>query len=150
MSLNISSTTLNQFSTSSAYRNVKVQTDSKVSDEKTESIDSIRFSSTSLQGDTLQVSEEAAALYKQSQETATSTESKGSGTEILTSSTDEEEDEESSVSDLTSYSASQLKELYQNGEITAAQYAQEMKRREGEADSDDVISQSLSSLGSME
>ncbi len=42
------------------------------------------------------------------------------------------EDDESISSDLSTYSDAELRELYQDGEITAAEYSQEVARRKAE------------------
>jgi len=69
---------------------------------------SVQYTATSSQGDTLEISEEAQVA---------------STTSTSTSST---------TSDLSSYSETQLKEMYNNGEITLAEYQEALSELEEE------------------
>lgn len=75
--------------------------------------------------DTLTISEEGAAYVTQTAETAESNRT----TDLISELTEDNEGEESSTSDLSNCSESELIEMLNNGEITQAEYHAELQSR---------------------
>lgn len=135
MNITVSSTSLNP--SASAYhltgtaKTGQSETAAKAAEEES------RVSATSIEGDTLELSEAGLAANAGSEADAEDTAAEGSVTAKVVSDafseTEGTDAEEDFTADLSSYTESELKEMYQNGEITAAEYKQELARRETES-----------------
>ncbi len=147
MSISISSSLQNS-SIEAYYLNEKIQKEEENENTMKADGEMVEEVALSPQGDLLEISAAGRAASENgasadeasgsaAQYSASSVESNAQAATQMLEEAETEETEESSTTDLSSYSDSELREMYQDGEITAAQYSQEMSRRkleEAEAD----------------
>lgn len=90
------------------------------------------YTAVSAHGDTLQISSAGATAYENSeQQQDSSADEQTNIAKIVSETVDTDSDSSSSSSDdLSSYTATELKQMYQNGEITKQEYDEEIQSRE--------------------
>ncbi len=130
-SISSSQTTLERVSEDSSTTNAKESVQAGSVKKASTQQDNSEEVSTSKDGDTLEISEEAKAKYAAQSTQNTGSAAAAQSTMTVSEEDDEEDtDTESSTAQLSQYTTQELKEMLDSGEITQAEYNNEIKRRE--------------------